>query len=203
MTAAGRIDREDGEYVLRLDGHRRDAARARSFLETLLPRLGWEGVADDATLLVTELVANVALHARTPCSVRVSADSSLLRIGVVDESPVLPHVQSFSDEATTGRGLRLVEHVADSWGAEARGGGKVVWFGFDPPVGVAPGGSDEQLGRAADDRDVLDLDALLATLPRLRDDDRGGPVARVALRGPARVPEGVTAAGRARLVLVA
>ena len=188
MTAAVRIDRENGDYILRLDGQRRDAARARSFLETLLPRLGWEVVADDASLLVTELVANVALHARTPCSVRVSVEVSLLRIAVVDESPVLPHVQSFSDEATTGRGLRLVEHVADSWGAEVHGGGKIVWFSFDTPldaaVGAPPGRHEPRQRDAGPDADTLDLDSLLAALTQVRDDDRGGPVDRAGPVGP-------------------
>jgi hypothetical protein len=35
----------------------------------------------------------------------------------------------------TGRGLMLVDLLADSWGVEARGGGKCVWceFGMASP----------------------------------------------------------------------
>lgn len=94
-------------------------------------RLGWEERADDASLLLSELLANVALHARTSCSVKVSATPDRLRVEVEDRSPVLPRVQHFAIDTTTGRGLQLVDRVAESWGAEPTTRGKQVWFCLD------------------------------------------------------------------------
>jgi hypothetical protein len=47
---------------------------------------------------------------------------------VYDGSPALPQRKRYSRTATTGRGLGLVEQLADSWGAEAMDSGKAVWF---------------------------------------------------------------------------
>jgi hypothetical protein len=42
-------------------------------------------------------------------------------------------LQHFAQQATTGRGLQLVERLADRWGSEPRTGGKVVWFEVAAP----------------------------------------------------------------------
>jgi anti-sigma regulatory factor (Ser/Thr protein kinase) len=116
------------ESVLPLLGRRDDGRAVRSFLRDVLPGLGWAGRVDDACLIATELVANVALHARTAGAVKVTAKPDRLRIEVFDNNPTLPRLLQFSDAATTGRGLRVVDRLADAWGAEGASGGKTVWF---------------------------------------------------------------------------
>lgn len=83
---------------------------------------------DDVLLLVTELVTNAVLHARTPVTVELSWQGAQFRVAVVDASPVMPRVglDSRSDDAS-GRGLLLVDRLADKWGLEPVDGGKSVW----------------------------------------------------------------------------
>ena len=119
---------EERREVLELGGEREDVREGRRFLTDILGKLGWEDRVDDASLLLSELLANVALHARTSCAVVVNSTSDHLRVDVEDRSPVLPRVQHFSIDTTTGRGLRLVEKLADTWGVDPINGGKTVWF---------------------------------------------------------------------------
>lgn len=90
----------------------------------------------DASLLVTELVANVVDHVGggTTLSVEVLLSGDWLRVAVVDGSAVRPVVRPLDHEAPRGRGLRLVEAVADRWGCEGHEGGKRVWFELRPSM---------------------------------------------------------------------
>jgi anti-sigma regulatory factor (Ser/Thr protein kinase) len=92
---------------------------------------------EDAELLVTELVANVVDHVRGEANLtlELSVSDTWLRIGVVDGSSIRPVVQELSHERRRGRGMRLVEAIADRWGAEDHEGGKRVWFEMYPSGG--------------------------------------------------------------------
>jgi anti-sigma regulatory factor (Ser/Thr protein kinase) len=91
---------------------------------------------DTATLLVSEVVTNAILHARTTVTVTVEVADQLVRIAVRDGSPVQPRVHSFSATSATGRGLRLLDRLAKRWGvyADPTTGGKVVWFEVGEPA---------------------------------------------------------------------
>jgi anti-sigma regulatory factor (Ser/Thr protein kinase) len=105
---------------------------ARRFIRARLP----EGVVDidTAALLVSEVVTNAILHARTPVTLTVQELGTVVRISVRDGSPVAPRTHAFSSTSTTGRGLRLLEELAMRWGVqqEASTGGKTVWFEVGP-----------------------------------------------------------------------
>jgi anti-sigma regulatory factor (Ser/Thr protein kinase) len=92
---------------------------------------------EDAELLVTELVANVVDHVRgeADLTLELSVSDTWLRIGVVDGSSIRPVVQELSHERPRGRGMRMVEAIADRWGAEDHKGGKRVWFDMYPSGG--------------------------------------------------------------------
>ena len=85
----------------------------------------------DLLLLVSELVTNAALHARTESELSIGIDEGTVRVEVRDGSDVLPVAKHYSTTASTGRGLLLVDQLADRWGAEAERVGKVVWFELD------------------------------------------------------------------------
>lgn len=92
---------------------------------------GFGGVSRTLSLLVSELVSNVVLHARTPCEVRIARQEGRLRVEVHDRSERLPKRSRGTDPlAHSGRGMILVEELSDAHGATALpdGGGKVVWF---------------------------------------------------------------------------
>jgi hypothetical protein len=85
---------------------------------------------DTAILLVSEVVTNAVLHARTALTLTVENLGAVAHIEVRDGSPVLPRVHAFSTTSATGRGLRLLEQLAMRWGfdQEPSTGGKTVWF---------------------------------------------------------------------------
>jgi len=107
---------------------------ARRLLRELLIVWGVPHDRDDAALLVTELVANVVDHVRgeADLTLELSLSETWLRIGVVDGSSIRPVVQELSHERPRGRGMRMVEAIADRWGAENHKGGKRVWFELYP-----------------------------------------------------------------------
>ncbi len=86
---------------------------------------------EGAVLLVSELVTNAVLHARTGPDVTLRLNGGRLWIGVHDDSPVAPAPKRYGPNAATGRGLLLVERVAASWGTDKDESGKVVWFELD------------------------------------------------------------------------
>ena len=92
---------------------------------------------EDAALLVTELVANVIDHAQAEAnlSLELTIADRWLRIAVVDGSAVRPVVQELSEDRPRGRGLQMVQAIADRWGVESYRGGKRVWFELVPLEG--------------------------------------------------------------------
>jgi anti-sigma regulatory factor (Ser/Thr protein kinase) len=126
---------------LRLPPENPSAAAARRFVVAELAAEPQE-LRDTAALLASELVTNAILHANTELEVSVTRSSGGLRIEVTDESENSPVVRRYSLDASTGRGLRLVEQVASSWGFERRGSGKAVWF----ELGVFTEGEEESRG---------------------------------------------------------
>jgi hypothetical protein len=91
----------------------------------------WEG----AALLVTELVANVVDHVRGEANLtlELGVSEDWLRIAVIDGSAVQPVVEELSLDRPRGRGMRMVQAIADRWGVDGHRGGKRVWFELRPP----------------------------------------------------------------------
>jgi anti-sigma regulatory factor (Ser/Thr protein kinase) len=89
---------------------------------------------EDAALLVTELVANVVDHVRGEAllTLELGVSEDWLRIGVVDGSAVRPVIRELSTDSPRGRGMRMVQAIADRWGAEDHNDGKRVWFELRP-----------------------------------------------------------------------
>ncbi|QWF84581.1 ATP-binding protein [Amycolatopsis sp. CA-230715] len=106
------------------------ASDARRFTGTTLATWGQHGdSADDAQLVVYELVANALLHTESTPELTLRLTGSRLRVEVVDESAVLPSKRAGGGDG--GWGLRLVESLAVRWGAEPDGAGKRVWCELD------------------------------------------------------------------------
>jgi anti-sigma regulatory factor (Ser/Thr protein kinase) len=107
------------------------AARARRFVSDTLRGWGCEDVVPDAQLLVSELVTNAVLHARSATRVTVERNGATVRVSVDDDSSAQPRLRELGPEAVTGRGLLLVDRIAQRWGVDPRAGGKCVWFEVD------------------------------------------------------------------------
>ena len=120
---------------LRLEPEARSAGAARRLVRDVLapcpPRL-----VESASLVVSELVTNAVLHARTAIGVVIHLlDDGGVRLEVSDDSSALPHRRGYSPGSGTGRGLVLIDALTAGWGVAPHGGatGKTIWAELGPP----------------------------------------------------------------------
>ncbi|EFL43153.1 DNA-binding protein [Streptomyces griseoflavus Tu4000] len=107
-------------------------AQARRFVGAALAGAAPDLVAT-AQLLVSELVTNVVLHARTEAEVTARSEDGTVRVRVGDRRPdraLVPH--GWPPYAGTGQGLPLVARLASRRGVETGDRGKTVWFELGP-----------------------------------------------------------------------
>ena len=90
---------------------------------------GLEVMLDDALLLVSELVTNAVVHAGTELELRIDIAPGQARIEVIDHGPGLPvRLGNPEDTREYGRGIFLLDALAQEWGTRHFAGGKSVWF---------------------------------------------------------------------------
>ncbi|MFP5219040.1 MAG: ATP-binding protein [Actinomycetes bacterium] len=129
------------ERTLAFDPASLSAREARQFVRSLLLDTGHEEWVDATELAVSEVVTNVVLHAHTRFELSVRLFDDHVRVEVSDHNPVLPRQRGYDDQATTGRGMALVEAITDAHGITPLADGKVVWF----CVGGSGDGADDTL----------------------------------------------------------
>ncbi|MGW6985563.1 SpoIIE family protein phosphatase [Streptomyces sp. NPDC054932] len=87
---------------------------------------------DSAVLMVSEMVTNVLTHTDGDALLVAEAVGELgarrLRVEVADGSDELPHKRQPGEMSSSGRGVLLMEMLADAWGVDPRGEGKSIWF---------------------------------------------------------------------------
>ena len=115
----------ESEQVRDFDPVPASAGEARRFTVSVLRERGFPSWPAD--LLVSEIVTNVVKHARSPFTVAVSFLGAA-RVTVFDGSSTLPALRELVDDAEDGRGLFLVQALAQRWGVENHPSGKQVWF---------------------------------------------------------------------------
>ncbi|SES46816.1 Anti-sigma regulatory factor (Ser/Thr protein kinase) [Streptomyces sp. yr375] len=107
----------------------RAVPEARRAVRELLRDWGKPERSDTAELLTSELVTNALVHTDDDAVLTATVSPSGLRVEVRDFADRRPRPRfPTSDDGTHGRGLVLVESLADTWGVRSQGGGKVVWF---------------------------------------------------------------------------
>ena len=108
------------------DRHLASAGRARAFARDLIGDGGT--VLETVQLLLSELVTNAVLHAASEPKVAISVLRDRVHIEIFDSSTdaVTPRDAGGKDES--GRGLGIVDALAQSWGTTSLPDGKVVWF---------------------------------------------------------------------------
>lgn len=113
--------------VRSFEPHADQVVEARRFVISTL--CGWGCCGHDVALLVSELATNAVLHARSDFSVRLVVRSGRIRVEVADHNSRLPTYAAVSPDAYSGRGLMLVQYLADDWGVDSHGSeGKTIWF---------------------------------------------------------------------------
>jgi anti-sigma regulatory factor (Ser/Thr protein kinase) len=115
-----------------LDAVPRSVPAARGLVRIILESWGLADSADPAELIASELLTN-ALRASAGAGhpvvrLRLTCRAWSLLIAVWDASPGLPAPRRDGPpDALGGRGLLLVEALADKWGCDPADGGKVVY----------------------------------------------------------------------------
>lgn len=117
-------------------------AAARRWARGVLADWLLDHVADTTVLLLSEAVTNALVHTASRPTVRLAITRGVLEVDVDDDEPRLPDRDRLRAcwRGTAGagvlltdggRGLLLIDALADAWGATARNGGKQVWFRLD------------------------------------------------------------------------
>ena len=106
----------------------------RHWVMRTIAELGVTGAVNQVVeLLTAEIVSNAVVHgpAQGEIRVRLSVRGPLVRVEVTDSGHGAPTVRHPELTAPSGRGLALVEALAQSWGTSAVEGGTSVWFEVD------------------------------------------------------------------------
>ncbi|RLV71075.1 Magnesium or manganese-dependent protein phosphatase [Streptomyces sp. CBMAI 2042] len=106
---------------------------ARHMIRAAVRAWGARERADEIELAADELTTNALMHTDggAVVTIRVMAGSERrLRVDVEDRSSALPRRRDAGSDGVSGRGLMLVDRLADVWGVESRGSGKCVWCEF-------------------------------------------------------------------------
>lgn len=119
-----------------------------------------EPLAETLILLISELVTNAVVHTGCPAVLRMrlpdvpdaaeaassaagsgsgsdsgsgaaGAGPGTVRVEVADTSACPPRPRHAEGEETNGRGLELVDGLADRWGWQTEDGGKSIWCEVD------------------------------------------------------------------------
>jgi anti-sigma regulatory factor (Ser/Thr protein kinase) len=120
-------------YSVTLPRTEASVARARRLVSASLRAWALEAGAEDACLVVSELVTNAVRHARLEVvHVKVSRiGPRRVRVAVVDRSRAMPRVVEAGGDDESGRGLAAVAGFSAAWGAEPMPWGKRVWADVD------------------------------------------------------------------------
>jgi sigma-B regulation protein RsbU (phosphoserine phosphatase) len=125
--------------VTTLPAQDRSPGSARRAVQEALMGAGLEVMLDDALLLVSELVTNAVVHAGTELELRIDIAPDLARIEVIDHGPGRPFHRHDPDDASEfGRGIFLLDALAQEWGTSHFPGGKSVWFVLGVTNRIAP-----------------------------------------------------------------
>jgi anti-sigma regulatory factor (Ser/Thr protein kinase) len=127
-----------------LDREVEQVTQVRHDLTAVLLAIGQEAVAPDATLVVSELLANAVAYADSTVRVSIYRVGSCLHIEVCDDGAGHPEVVKVDPEAAEGRGLFIVDQLATRWGVdESDPNGKTVWCELTLPPASPPSGRGE------------------------------------------------------------
>ncbi|WP_329138099.1 ATP-binding protein [Streptomyces sp. NBC_01476] len=159
----------NSRYLSRLDlACEQSAVRhARKHAEVVLREWGFpDDIAFDALTIVAELSSNAVRHAgvdtqpfdpsggqpRVPtCALVLWISGGRLCLSMSDESPEPPVLRPESDDAVTGRGVRLIAGLSEgAWGYQPANDrpGKIVWAWLRLPARRPRASTPEADGRA-------------------------------------------------------
>ena len=116
-------------------------ADARQIARQACRDWGLPDAADDVSLVVSELVTNAVVHAKTPLILAIEHEGPTLAVAVGDGQPAAPWLADQSPEHSSGRGIALVSRLSTNWGVVRTVLGKTVWVSLN----VAPAASERTI----------------------------------------------------------
>src|SRR5262249_39477451 len=138
LAAASRLPVAPRETIA-LGADANSPAVARYFVTQTCATWGVTRLAKLATLIASELVTNAVVHARTPSVMGLQLRPTALHIPVRDGDPRPMHRPipgaTGAHNRDHGRGLLILDAMADGWGCLSTATGKVVWATIDMPPG--------------------------------------------------------------------
>ena len=122
---------------LALSADPESVGRARRFLRGFLGDDVSPDALANAELCLSEIATNALVHSHGTYELRVTLDGMQLTVAVRDRGQ--SGAQTLAEPAApeddpleiSGRGLQLVEALADRWGSERDALGTIVWFSLD------------------------------------------------------------------------
>jgi len=157
-----------GRLIHELTKDPRSAREGRDLVGAICREWQLGEICDDLVLPVSELVTNALLHAGTTIGLTVFLNKDYVEVAVRDHHPRRPVVRPVrldldadiaelaadddlpedaraielhvgdAGSIAAGRGLHIVDAVADEWGVAELAGGKDVWFRVATPAGWRP-----------------------------------------------------------------
>jgi len=103
-------------------------AGGRRFVRNTLDAWNQAELAPTACLLVSELLTNALRHTGEPIGLRLHHTEQEIIAEISDDHPQLPRRTLPAPADEDGRGLTLVDALADRWGSLPANGSKIVWF---------------------------------------------------------------------------
>jgi hypothetical protein len=104
------------------------ARRSREVITEACGRWDRPELVGNACIVATEMVNNVVAHARTSMRMLLALQGDTMSVAVRDGSPTIPRFAGpVPPTSYGGRGLLLIDTIADRWGHLPLDDGKVVW----------------------------------------------------------------------------
>ncbi|MFI1304045.1 SpoIIE family protein phosphatase [Streptomyces sioyaensis] len=118
----------------------RGVAHVRHFMRETLDQWDLMPLLDSMELLACEVVTNALIQAHSEVDLRLREYPDRLRVEVRDSDPhppvlteILTAGETDNQEAESGRGLLIVDALAEAWGSSPAGRGKTTWFELSTP----------------------------------------------------------------------
>jgi anti-sigma regulatory factor (Ser/Thr protein kinase) len=107
----------------------RSAAAAREFVGAAIDEWGCGDPDQVIALLTSEIITNAVRHAEGTIGLGVfMLDAGTIRVEASDGSPHTTVTPRSEPDDDGGRGLHIVERLAQRWGTDRDEAGKAVWF---------------------------------------------------------------------------